>query len=31
MPGSTGEVRDRLDAYLALADTDGRLRQLDDE
>jgi integrase len=30
MPGSTGEVRDRLDAYLALADTEGRLRQLED-
>jgi integrase len=30
MPGSTGEVRDHLDAYLASADTDGRLRQLAD-
>ena len=29
MPGSSGEVRDRLDAYLALADTNGRLRQLE--
>ena len=28
MPGSSGEVRDRLDAYLALADTDGRMRQI---
>ena len=31
MPGSTDKVRDRLDAYLALADTDGRLRQLDED
>ena len=29
MPGSTGEVRERLDNYFARADTDGRLRQLD--